>query len=609
MDTEADDDDARRVASLDSYDRHPAFPTLASQSSLANPSILKHLGIWMDGRASTAPDVNHGDAAEAEGYPMTTLNSSEPARVHARARTSNDRDGQSQSHVASLMSTLTTTPTPLHRFSLAFFLLGLLNNALYVVILTSALELLPQGVPTGLVALANIGPALIAKAIWPYALRGKVRYARRVWACTALSTAGILVVALLPTLGARLIGISMASFSSGLGELTFLQLCTTYGVVRAGRGVGWFASGTGAAGLFGAGAWWVVRPLGVKGGLSIMSSLPLFMAASYFVVMPSVDELREWEGRKVFESRGGGYSAVPGAADDGEGDSQDGSDVDDQQDNERARASTMDSLDPHGGAPTLTPLPRGLDETIPTSDKKVRLSFNEKMALLKPMLFPFILPLVLVYLAEYTINQGVAPTLLYPVPQPSRHLLLSWLIKRLSDYYPLYQLTYQAFVFLSRSSISLLGLPPIPKNLLWAPAAVQMGILALLTSESLYAWFRESLARSLCLVFVGVEGLSGGYAYVSTFYQIGTDQRDAVATGPVALGGDDEDDEEEGSRADDEATNVDLIRRGQEQEFRIGCLGVGDSLGILVASLISMPLQLGLCDAQVSRGRDLCRQV
>ncbi|PWN30353.1 batten's disease protein Cln3 [Jaminaea rosea] len=569
----------------------------------------------MSAREHRSQSFDRDDECE-QGYQMASLGQStagsrttSAANGYAVRGDARPQSSPSASPLSSSFSIFSILhPSPIALFSLSFFLLGLLNNALYVVILTSALELLPQGVPTGLVALANIGPALVAKAIWPYALKGRVRYARRVWACTALSTAGILVVALVPTLGARLVGISMASFSSGLGELTFLQLCTTYGVVRAGRGVGWFASGTGAAGLFGAGAWWVVRPLGVKGGLGLLSALPLFMAASYFLVLPSVEQLRDFETKAVFAARGGGYQAVPGgeAADDDDDDDDHGQEAgsdDGRQDTASgARPSTtIDSMH-SSSAPTLTPLPRGLDETIPSEHKQVRLSFNDKLALLRPMLLPFILPLVLVYLAEYTINQGVAPTLLYPVPQPSRHLLLSWLIKKLSDYYPLYQLTYQAFVFLSRSSISLLGLPPIPKRLLWMPAFVQVGILGLLASESVYAWFRESLARSLCLVFVGIEGLAGGWAYVSVFYQIGTNQREAVTTSRGV-------DEEGVESEDDEVAQADLVRRGQEQEFRVGCVGVGDSLGILVASLVSMPLQLGLCDAQVSRGRDLCRQV
>ena len=79
------------------------------------------------------------------------------------------------------------------RQSIAFFCFGLLNNSLYVVILTAALELIPKGIPTGVVAFANIAPALIAKAVWPYVLKGKVRYTRRVWSCVALSLTGILV--------------------------------------------------------------------------------------------------------------------------------------------------------------------------------------------------------------------------------------------------------------------------------------------------------------------------------------------------------------------------------------------------------------------------------
>ena len=74
----------------------------------------------------------------------------------------------------------------------------------------------------------------------------------------------------------RLLGIALASLSSGLGELTFLQLSTTYtssGV--SGEALGYFASGTGCAGLLGAALWWVLRGLGVREGVGI-SSVELF---------------------------------------------------------------------------------------------------------------------------------------------------------------------------------------------------------------------------------------------------------------------------------------------------------------------------------------------
>ena len=47
-------------------------------------------------------------------------------------------------------------------------------------------------------------------------------------------------------------------------------------------------------------------------------------------------------------------------------------------------------------------------------------------------------------------------------------------------------------------------------------------------------------------------------------------------------------------------------RRKQEREFQIGSIGFADSLGILLASLIAMPTEVGLCRAQVARGKLLC---
>lgn len=488
---------------------------------------------------------------------------------------------------------------PSYRLNSAFFLFGLLNNSLYVVILTAALELLPRGVPTGLVSFTNIFPALIAKAVWPYLLRGTVRYTKRVWSCAGMSFVGMLLVSFFPALGMRLLGISLASFSSGLGELTFLQLSTRYapkerkerssglgagqaamaGLERnyAGEAVGWFASGTGAAGLIGAGAWWVVRPLGVQMGMAILSVLPGFMVLAYLVVLPSVETLLHGG-----EARSSGYTPI--------------STSDEPQDADETAEPIADAEE--------APLVGGSSD----KDVQVRLSFAEKMALLRPMLFRYILPLVTVYFAEYTINQGVAPTLIYPLPTPSNHPLLSRIIKKLTDYYPLYQLVYQTFVFLSRSSISIFNLPAIPKHLLWLPALLQTGLLVLLTSESVYGWFRESIASPLVVVLICVEGLAGGAAYVSVFYSIGVDERGNDANG-IALGDDSVLDGGAGIESDDGVDQAyALAKKAQEHEFRIGCVGFGDSLGILAASIISMPLQVGLCNSQVRSGRDLCKQ-
>lgn len=54
--------------------------------------------------------------------------------------------------------------------------------------------------------------------------------------------------------------------------MTFLQRTTCYhNDEYAKLAVGWFSSGTGAAGLVGAALWWELRGLGVKTGISISS--------------------------------------------------------------------------------------------------------------------------------------------------------------------------------------------------------------------------------------------------------------------------------------------------------------------------------------------------
>ena len=47
-------------------------------------------------------------------------------------------------------------------------------------------------------------------------------------------------------------------------------------------------------------------------------------------------------------------------------------------------------------------------------------------------------------------------------------------------------------------------------------------------------------------------------------------------------------------------------RTKQVKEFKIGSIGLSDSLGILLASLIAVPTEVELCKAQVNRGKMLC---
>jgi len=350
----------------------------------------------------------------------------------------------------------------------------------------------------------------------------------------------------------RLLGICLASFSSGLGELTFLQLSTTYSPSSvAGHSVGYFASGTGAAGLVGAFLWWEMRSLGVRTGVGLSSVLPLVIPLAYFFLLPR---------RSAF---------LP-------------------------HSTYEDVLSP--AMPTTTSLPytplaasedEAVEEegSIPSRRKRgVTLSVSDKWRIVKPLLMRYMMPLFFVYTFEYTINQGIGPTLIYPVPSAEGHWLLSKIIHSIRDYYPLWQLVYQTTVFFSRSSISL-GVPALPVRLMSLPAIVQFLIFLALMYESaigLFADESESLSIFFVFTLISLEGLCGGLAYVNVFYRVNQEPPDPN-------------------------TNHDIEKTRQEREFKIGSLGFADSFGILLASILAVPTEIELCKTQIRRGKMLCK--
>ena len=501
------------------------------------------------------------DPAEQHAYPPHAVSSISPESIEMRASLDplvapnvtsyNARNADDNSSTAFSDTEVDKGQKRwlLQQLGLSFFLFGLINNVLYVIILSAALDLVPPSTPKGIILSCNITPSLIAKVTWPYLLKGQIRYAKRLVMCCLLSSFGMIVVAAFDVLSMRLLGICLASLSSGLGELTFLQLSTTYAPSSvSGHAVGYFASGTGAAGLVGAFIWWEVRTLGVRLGVGLSSVMPVIIPLTYYFLLPSnttsfpIPDAVEDTDASAFE-----YTLIPAA-------DRDGAD----------------------------------DELGPSSGKTITLSTADKWRLVKPLLLKYMLPLFCVYLFEYIINQGIAPTLLYPVPNPVDHPVLSRIVRSIRDYYPLWQLVYQTTVFFSRSSISL-GLPPLPAKLLSLPSIVQAVILVTLTFESAVGFFPDEMnGASIIMVFllVSLEGVCGGLAYVNVFYRVNQEDPD-----PTTPGG------------------RDAERTKQEKEFKIGSIGFADSSGILLASLLAMPTEIELCKAQVHRGKMLCRSL
>lgn len=113
----------------------------------------------------------------------------------------------------------------------------------------------------------------------------------RIVVFVVLSTIGMLLVAMTPaytdggTITTKMAGVVLASMSSGAGELSFLGLTHFYGPFSLAA----WGSGTGAAGLLGAGAYAIATTamkMSVKTALLASSCLPVIMLISFFVVLP-----------------------------------------------------------------------------------------------------------------------------------------------------------------------------------------------------------------------------------------------------------------------------------------------------------------------------------
>jgi len=247
------------------------------------------------------------------------------------------------------------------------------------------------------------------------------------------------------------------------------------------------------------------------------------MLLSFFIILPR-GPLRPADGKSK------DYFTVPGLPED---------DLEDD-----APAAVSSSL--------LRP---GPDSRQPSPSRQLTLTAKLRRARL--LLFPYMLPLLMVYIAEYLINQGVAPTLLFPLDRtPFNHY---------RSFYPFYNFIYQVGVFISRSST-----PFIRIHHLYPPSLLQVANLAILISQALFNWI-----PSVYIVFLIIfwEGLLGGGVYVNTFAEI-----------------------------------LEHVPE-EEREFSMSATSVSDSGGICIAGFVGMALEVGLCNWQVERGITWCKQL
>ncbi|OWF41561.1 battenin-like [Mizuhopecten yessoensis] len=387
-----------------------------------------------------------------------------------------------------------------------FWWLGLCNNFAYVIMLSAAHDILKeQGgghssdtnsnattvapvnssfeylqcnpISTGAILLADILPTLLIKLTAPFYVQ-RLSYRFKVSTVTLFCFLSFILVGFSQGIWMSITGVVCASIGGGLGEVTYLSYSAFFhrNVVSA------YSSGTGGAGVFGALVYAGLTTAGLspKATTLCMVIIPVIMAVNFFLVV-----------KKPL-----GHST------------------------------------PESDSSLLL-----MEET--KKSKRIELSAKQKVALVVPLL-KYMVPLMLVYFAEYFINQGLHEILYFNN---------IWLTK--AEQYRWYQVDYQLGVFISRSSVNLLEI----KKLWFLPVLqfINMGILLL----QVFYQFIPSIWIVLAIVLY--EGLLGGAAFVNTFFRI--------------------------------STKVEPEYR----EFSMGVASMADSVGIALAGTVTIPSHNRIC--------------
>ncbi|XP_055904115.1 battenin-like isoform X2 [Eupeodes corollae] len=174
-----------------------------------------------------------------------------------------------------------------------------------------------------------------------------------------------------------------------------------------------------------------------------------------------------------------------------------------------------------------------------TSDTKELVGYKEKVQYMGTLL-KYMIPLLFVYFFEYFINQGLFELEYFENSFLDKEAQYRWLC-----------VDYQIGVFISRSSVNLISFRKI-----WILALLQFFNVAYFLTEVIYFY-----SPTIWIPFAVVlwEGLLGGGAYVNTFYRM--------------------------------AKDIPQSRR----EFAIGVTVQADSLGIMIAGFLALPVHNAIC--------------
>lgn len=361
-------------------------------------------------------------------------------------------------------------------------------------------------ISTGSVLLADILPTLFIKLLGPFFLMHMAYDVRHIFVvvCQMLS---YIIVSISTTIEIGLLGVIFASLGSGLGEITYLSLASHFSndVISA------YSSGTGGAGIIGALVYAImtdpyVLNISPNKTLLFMTIVPLIFLFCYSKILKCPESVKQVGLFNNVDNYV--YESIQ-------------NEIDEEIDNENTIA---------------------INET---SDNIVSpLSYEEKKSIIISMLY-YMLPLVIVYYAEYFINQGLLE-------------LISFTCKKgfnltLSAQYRWYQVLYQVGVFVSRSSNNICT---IESKFLPLLAIIQVVNLIIFYYDAKNHFISHIIIVMALVLF---EGTIGGKAYVSTFSQI--------------------------------HKNTSMEKR----EFSLTFVAISDSIGIVLAGFSAIPVHNYIC--------------
>uniref|UniRef100_A0A7S2VKK6 Protein BTN n=1 Tax=Zooxanthella nutricula TaxID=1333877 RepID=A0A7S2VKK6_9DINO len=319
----------------------------------------------------------------------------------------------------------------------------------------------------GVVYLANIFPTLVVKLTAPYWFH-YISYRGRVWLSALLMVACLVIVAWAESSAVKLFGVALVAFQSGVGESSMLAMASFYDSKKC---LAAWSSGTGFAGILGY-FWSILFTQAIDACFQVQLMVGLWIPVAWLVVFHAMLEAPWIDSRRF-----GGADAEVGAV---------------------AAVGAAAETESEATAGSSTNLEAQAGRDLPVT---AALTFRERFSFTLT-LWPFMVPLFLVYASEYIIQSGVWSGMGFPVTDAdARHSWYQWA-----------NFTYQVGVFISRS---LGGLMIFSVPALWAGPIMQIVMLAFFGAAAAVPFGGWWL-----IVPALVVGLLGGFVYVQAFVLI-----------------------------------------------------------------------------------------